>query len=360
MPSHDANALRFANRSLVTCRSVFTKPADLDAEIIAAALATRWAFAAIELAYQPVGFGSHHWRAVARTGDARFLSVDDLRSNSASTPDGTRSAAFTRLQRALRAARALSEESALDFVVAPLADIDGDVLVRLDERYSLAVYPHLSGASAGDHGEYRSAADRAAVLDRVVALHAASKVAVPHAGVEDGFLPGRHELVTALGRIDETWSTGPYGERARVLLREHAAGVRQLLAHFDRLLVGVCTDRERMVITHGEPHAANVVVDSTGPRLVDWESALIAPPERDLWVLDPGDGSALAAYTAATGVALCEERLDYYRLWYDLFEIAGYIDLFRDDHADTADAAESWKNLVDFLQPARRWPALFR
>ena len=115
-----------------------------------------------------------------------------------------------------------------------------------------------------------------------------------------------------------------------MLLREHADGVRQLLAHFDRLVVDVCADRERMVITHGEPHAANVVIDSTGPLLVDWESALIAPPERDLCVLDPGDGSVLAAYTEATGVALVEERLDYYRLWYDLFEIAGYIDLFRE------------------------------
>jgi spectinomycin phosphotransferase/16S rRNA (guanine(1405)-N(7))-methyltransferase len=339
---------------------VFTKPEDLDAETIAVALATRWKFTAIELVYQPVGFGSHHWRAVTRTGDARFLSVDDLRSNEVSTPSGTTSAAFARLRRALRAARALREEAALDFVVAPLADVDGDVLARLDERYSLAVYPYLTGASAGDHGEYRSAADRAAVLDRVVALHAASEVAVPHAGVEDGFLPGRRELVMALGRVDETWATGPYGEQARVLLREHADGVRQLLAHFDRLAVDVCADRERMVITHGEPHAANVVVDSNGPRLVDWESALIAPPERDLCVLDPGDGSALAAYSEATGVALVEERLDYYRLWYDLFEIAGYIDLFCDHHADTADAAESWKNLVDFLQPARRWPALFR
>ncbi len=334
-------------------------PDDLDAETIAAALATRWAFAPIELVYQPVGFGSHHWRAVAPTGDTRFLSVDDLRSSLVSTPGGTTDAAFARLQRALRAARALSEEAGLDFVVAPLADVDGDVLARLDERYSLAVYPFLSGASAGDHGEYRSASDRAAMLERVVALHAATEMAAPHAGVEDGFLPGRRELMTALGRADEPWATGPYGERARVLLREHADGVRQLLAHFDRLVVDVCADRERMVITHGEPHAANVVIDATGPRLVDWESALIAPPERDLCVLDPGDGSALAAYTAATGVALVEERLDYYRLWYDLFEIAGYIDLFRGDHADTADAAESWKNLVDFLQPARRWPALF-
>jgi hypothetical protein len=339
---------------------VFTKPDDLDAETIADELATRWSFAAIELVYQPVGFGSHHWLAVARTGDTRFLSVDDLRSNSVSTPDGTTNAAFARLERALRSASALREEADLDFVVAPLPSVHGDVLARLDERYSIAVYPYLTGVSAGDDGEYRSAADRAVMLERVIALHAATDVALPHAGVEDGFLPGRRELVTALGGVDKPWTTGPYGEPARVLLREHADGVRQLLAHFDRLVVGVSADGARMVITHGEPHAANVVVDSTGPLLVDWESALVAPPERDLWVLDPGDGSVLAAYTEATGVALLEERLDFYRLWYDLFEIAGYVDLFRVDHADTADAAESWKNLVDFLQPARRWPALVR
>jgi aminoglycoside phosphotransferase (APT) family kinase protein len=339
---------------------VFTKPNDLDAETIVATLATRWSFAAIDVVYQPVGFGSHHWLAVARDGATRFLSVDDLRSNSVSTPDGTASAAFARLQRALRTAGALRDEAQLDFVVAPLPTIDGDALTRLGERYSMAVYPYLTGVSVGDHGEYRSVTDRAAILERVIALHAASPVAEPHAGVEDGFLPGRRELTTALGRVDEPWATGPYGEPARVLLRKHADGVRQLLAHFDHLVVDVCADRQRMVITHGEPHAANVVVDSTGPLLVDWESALVAPPERDLWVLDPGDGSVLAAYTEATGVALVEERLDYYRLWYDLFEIAGYIDLFRAGHADTADAAESWKNLVDFLQPARRWPALVR
>ena len=190
---------------------MFTKPDDLDAETIVAALATRWSFATIELVYQPVGFGSHHWLAVARTGDIRFLSVDDLRSNSVSTADGTASAAFARLQRALRTASALREEAGLDFVVAPLLSVDGDVLARLDKRYSMAVYPHLSGVSAGDHGEYRSAADRAAMLERVIALHVVSPVAVPHAGVEDGFCPRtprssprRSAASTNRGRPDRT------------------------------------------------------------------------------------------------------------------------------------------------------------
>ena len=65
-----------------------------------------------------------------------------------------------------------------------------------------------------------------------------------------------------------------------------------------------------------------------------------------------------AAYTAATGRPISSARIDWYRLWYDLFEIAGYIDLFREPHEDTTDAAESWRNLLHFLQPDIRWPDL--
>jgi spectinomycin phosphotransferase len=338
---------------------MFTRPDDLGDEAIAIALVARWGFEPIELAYQAVGFGSHHWVAVARTGDARFVTVDDLHMNLQSTPDGTANAAFARFARAYRTARTLSQEAGLEFVVAPLVAADGEVLARLDHRYSMVVHPYLTGRPAGDDGGFGSVADRKAVLRRIVALHAAAEVAAPHASVEQGFLPGRHELTVALDRVGDAWASGAYGERARHLLQEHASGVRQLLAHYDRLVADVCADRDRMVITHGEPHASNVVVDATGPRLVDWESALIAPPERDLWALDAGDGSVLAQYTEMTGIALAEGRLDYYRLWYELFEIAGYIDLFRNPHTDTSDAAESWKNLVEFLQPELRWPRLF-
>jgi hypothetical protein len=45
-------------------------------------------------------------------------------------------------------------------------------------------------------------------------------------------------------------------------------------------------------------------------------------------------------------------------MWYDLSEIAGYIELFRAALDDTEDAAESWKNLEHFLRPAERWPRL--
>ena len=94
-------------------------------------------------------------------------------------------------------------------------------------------------------------------------------------------------------------------------------------------------------------------------RLIDWDTACVAAPERDLWDLDPGDGSILEAYSAATGVAMRPEALSLYRLWYDLDEIGGYLEGFRRAPQDDADAAEAWNNLLHFLQPEARWPSLF-
>ena len=113
-----------------------------------------------------------------------------------------------------------------------------------------------------------------------------------------------------------------------------------------------------MVITHGEPHAANVLQTPDGFIFVDWESVLLAPPERDLWHLAEHDPSLLDAYSRATGIDIDRDALALYRMWYDLAEISGYVSLFRDPHADTADAAESWRNLQHFLRPAERWPDL--
>ena len=53
------------------------------------------------------------------------------------------------------------------------------------------------------------------------------------------------------------------------------------------------TDAE-VVLTHGEPHPGNTMRTEDGWRLIDWDTARIAPPERDLWSINPGDGSMLA------------------------------------------------------------------
>ena len=96
-----------------------------------------------------------------------------------------------------------------------------------------------------------------------------------------------------------------------------------------------------------------------GLALVDWDSVLLAPPERDLWDMADHDESVLDSYASAAGVEIDHDALSLYRMWYDLAEIGGYLSLFRGPHSETADTAESWSNLQHFLRPAERWPALW-
>jgi spectinomycin phosphotransferase len=333
---------------------MFTAPDDLPVCSIGNALADGWSFTATSLQYQPVGFGSHHWLATDARGGQLFVTVDDQEMRLHGGAD-TCDAAFARLRRALETALSLHRDAGLGFVVAPVAAASGSVVTRLTDRYSLSVHPYLNGAESRPDGTFASRADRLAVVSLLARLHAA------HASPPDPDpfavrLAG--ELEAEIDRTGESWDGGPYGERARQLLARHGRAVAGLLAAYDRLASGVAARPERMVITHGEPNGANVLRTAGGFVFVDWESVLLAPPERDLWDLAETDTSVLADYSALTGTVIDQDALRLYRLWYDLAEIAGYIGWLSGSHGGTADTAEAWQNLQYYLRPTERWPDL--
>jgi hypothetical protein len=333
---------------------VFTQPADLPEALLSDALSDGWGFRPASLSYQAVGFGSHHWLAVDPAGLKLFVTVDDLSEKLRDGADTT-SAVFGRLGQAFESALSLRHDAGLDFVVAPLPATGGPVLRRLTGRYSLVVHPYLAHRHSGQDGEFASSADRHAVLALLVRLHRAKAARPPADRFE---IPGRPALLAAMHGTGEPWQAGPYGTRSRDLLARHAADLGALLAAFDELAGRARAQGGRMVITHGGPDAGNVLKTPAGLVLVDWESALMAPPERDLWALAETDPGLLDAYSAATGTAIDAGALALYRMWYDLAEISLYIRWFRSSHGDTADAAEGWQNLQYYLRPAQRWPDL--
>lgn len=153
------------------------------------------------------------------------------------------------------------------------------------------------------------------------------------------------------------WGTGPYARPAWELLRARQR-LRALVRAYHGLAGRVAARQERMVITHGEPHAGNVLVTGGGLVLVDWDTTLLALPERDLWDLAGVDRAVLHRCAAATGTAIDEQALTLYRLGYDLAEIGGYLTLFRSPHANTADTRESWttsSTSCDLPNAGSRW-----
>ena len=231
-------------------------------------------------------------------------------------------------------------------MVAPVPAITGAPLVRISPTYAVALYPHVEGESYA-YGEYRSEEHRQGVFDLLVALHSVSPATAPRALHDDFTIPFRSELEESLSSGRDGWGSGPYAQPTAMLIAENAEAIRRSFEQYDNLtrVVREPGPPARTVLTHGEPHAGNTMLTSDGWVLVDWDTVLLALPERDLWDLDPGDGSTFAAYTQATGTPLQPPALALYRLRWDLADIAVTVPLLRRDHTGTANDDASWDEL---------------
>jgi spectinomycin phosphotransferase/16S rRNA (guanine(1405)-N(7))-methyltransferase len=213
----------------------------------------------------------------------------------------------------------------------------------------VALYPFVDGESFG-WGVFATPAHRRAVFDMVVAVHTAPGTVGRRALADDFAIPHRDELAAALDGATGVADTGPYARPTAELLADNAPPIRRLLARYDQLVVAGREQPSRMVLTHGEPHPGNTMQAAGEWLLIDWDTALMAPPERDLWSLDPGDGSILDAYAAATGVTPLPSMIELYRIRWDLADLAVCVDRFRGRHVGNPDDDASWDILRSLVR----------
>jgi Phosphotransferase enzyme family len=328
-------------------------PEELETSALIHLLVDGWGFEVEGIRYAAVGGGSYHWVVEDGEGRRGFVTADDL--DRKPWLGDTRALAFDGLSRAFGTAVAL-RESGLSFVAAPICTNRGDTLRRFGTNHSIALFPFVDGR-AGTYGHYETA-ERAALLTMLAELHAATPLVASTARSIDLGLPGRRRLEAALQELNQTWSGGPLSEPARQALATHASYVAELLALLDRLTEHVTTRGATWVVTHGEPHAGNVMRTGESYVLVDWDTVALAPPERDLWMLvddSPGDA---ATYTDATGHELDEVAVGFFRLTWDLADIAAFTDQLRSPHDHSEDTAKAYEALAYYVTTRDRWAAL--
>ncbi|HEY7070491.1 MAG TPA: hypothetical protein VH479_10270 [Acidimicrobiales bacterium] len=321
-----------------------SRPDSLSDARVAAALREGWGLEARALDYLPLGFGSYHWRAEA--GGSWFVTVDDLtakRSGRDDPPEAT----WQRLSAALATARALAD-AGLAFVAAPRRATGGDVLWRVDGRYALALYEWVDGET---HvwGAYPDRRERLAVLDLLVTLHGVPAALHGTAGVDDLAIAYRDRLAAALEDLASPWDTGPYGEPARRLLERHASPLIAALGRYDDSAAALAREGAARVLTHGEPHQANTITTAAGLVLIDWDTALLSYPERDLWALGREDPAILDEYAARTGFRPRASALDLYARRWDLTDVAIYAGRFHAPHGETDDTRLAFEYLQHYL-----------
>jgi hypothetical protein len=392
---------------------MLSPPDDLTPAVLADALRQSWPLSVATMEYRPVGWGSHHWEVVDSSGGRWFVTVDDLlqkrhtrdepldvtflrlrgslsaavalreqghafvvapvlagpSSNgpssggpsssgpspgkrSSGVPSGVPSSSVR--SSGVRSSSVRSSCVRSSCVRSSCVRSSGvqssggpsagpDPVVRVGDRFALAVYPFVDGESF-EWGAFSSPEHRDAVLDLMVTVHSAP---VPTDTPVDGFtIPHRDDLVAALDGIPST-EDGPFAARAAHLITRHAIPIRRLLARYDELVSRA--DPSRLVLTHGEPHPGNTMRSPQGWLLIDWDTLLVAQPERDLWGLASQTPSIVEAYASATGVTPRPDMLELFRIRWDIADIAVDVARFRRAHADTPEDAQSFKLLSSLV-----------
>lgn len=213
---------------------MLNRPSGISDESVAAAVRQGWGLQAASVEHLVAGFGSHHWRVAVADGSACFVTVDDLRAKDFLGRDAEK--AFDSLRSAFTVAYEL-HHSGLEWVVAPLVDVDGAVLRRLDEHYSIALFPYLDGEALE---EYASEAERGVVVSMLTKLPGVPDRRRSLARRETYDLPNRGGLLAAIEGLNERWVGGSFSEPARHLLRQHQAGVGRILSDYDYLAAQAC------------------------------------------------------------------------------------------------------------------------
>ena len=307
-----------------------TRPTDLDDHELTAALRQEWDadIGADALEYVAIGGGTHHWRA------GRFwLGVDDL--DEKPFLGASRSEVFANLRSRLEVARTV-RDSGLDFVVAPLDSRTCDVLVSVSARYALAVYRFLPGTTYR-FAEPLPVSEREELLDLLVRLHQATPLPAHLAREVPIGLARRQDFEDALRHVHEPWCSGPFAESARGILAQRLAQVQELFDAFDALVREVTAVGATLVLTHGEPHPANLMALDGSLKLLDWDTVGLALPERDLWWLAKDRATDMRTYQHHTKRRVDARAIALYRVRWQLDDLIWCITALRAPHTDTVD-----------------------
>jgi spectinomycin phosphotransferase len=330
-------------------------PEEFETSALIGFLADGWGFDVDSADYAAVGGGSYHWVVRDRKGTRAFVTGDEL--DRKPWLKDKRESVFDGLRRAFDTAAALRDEG-LEFVVAPIPTNRGETVRRIGQRHSIALFPFVDGQT-GRFGHY-DAAERAAGVKMLVELHQATPALASVAGSTGLELPGRRQIEAALQELNQTWLGGPLSEPARQALARQASDVAELIALADRLAADVAGRDGEWVVTHGEPHAGNMMRTSESYVLVDWDTVALAPPERDLWMVVGGTGDEAAIYADATGHEVDQVAMNFFRLTWDLKDLATYIGVLRAPHRRDEDTVQAYEGLRNCVGIRDQWAALER
>lgn len=323
-----------------------TEP-DLNQSRLAELLRERYRLEVERLTYVPFGTDSWSYVATCRDGSRMFVKL----SRRSHPCDATQS------ELPLMAALA----AGLVPVPRPLADCDGDFLNAID-GYDVQVLEYLDGRSLEDETVWPDDLYRR-VAETVATVHGATSAVRHLVGRSERYeLPFVRPFLDMLAFLeaddprlgDDDVTLARLGELIAPRARELRVAVGRLEGLRD--LASVRDSDE--VLCHTDIWGSNLLLDNDGTlHLLDWNGALIGPPEHDLFMFAgtdffPADrfGWFLDRYEAAfRHVRLDADTFGFYFYRRNLEDLAGFVGSIAEGSLEALGPAATLRVIADLL-----------
>lgn len=237
----------------------------------------------------------------------------------------------------------------LQLIIAPVRTATGELFSHL-EPYTLTLYPFVDGADgyAVDLSETQWVELGAAVKH----LHTTRLPAALQRGLpRESYSPHYRERVRAFqAHLRAAPFTDPLAVELAAVLQTQAAVVGQLVEGAERLAQRLEKEAPDWVLCHADLHNGNILISQAGALyIVDWDTARLALPERDLMFVGsglgrPGQAAQEAAwfYQGYGPAEIDPVALAYYRCE----RIVQDIDAFCEQILSTTDKSQDrWQGL---------------
>ncbi len=319
------------------------KPA-LSDEKISASLQAEYGLRVAQIAFLPLGvdLNAAVYRVVADDTTPYFLKL--------------RSGVFDETSAALP--KFLSDQG-IPHIIPPLATSTGQLWANLD-LFKVILYPFVEGCN----GYEADLTDRhwiefGAALKSIhsVTLHSPLSSCIQR----ETYSPQWRDIVqTFMARLETDFFEDPVAARTAAFLRTGRAQVLDLVERTDQCAQALRTHSPEFVLCHSDLHAGNILIAADGAfYLVDWDSPILAPKERDL--MYAGGGQFGAARTPEQEEALFYQgygqtqinpnALAYYRYERIVEDLAVYCEQLLLSNAGGADREQALRYLTSNFEP---------
>lgn len=249
-------------------------PAVPDAQIISC-LKSAYGLSITEIAFMPLGadVNTAVYRVVADDATPHFLKLRRglFREETVTIPHWLAGAGMQHL-------------------IPPLATQTGALWTPLPP-FTIILYPFVAGHSGWEvdlsHHQW---------IEFGIALHALHTTVIPSALAralphESYSARWRDQVKAFLRRVDEHSFDDPVAANLACLLQAEQNTIQHIVARAEQLAGLLVHQPLETCLCHGDIHAGNILIDTTNRvYLVDWDTLVVAPKERDLMFIGGGVG----------------------------------------------------------------------